>query len=226
MKAIHTLLIFLISTVIMAQGNQQPTVDVTGEGIINVIPDEVILNVRVENTGKNVKELKQQNDFIVNEVLLAVKSMGIDNKDVQTEYIRLSKNYEYNSKTYNFVANQAITILVKDLSKYESLVNGLMDSGINRIDGIQFSSSMQAELESQARKKAMDNARKKAIEYAGALDQTIGKAISISEYMNDIRPQPMYKAMAMESDMSSGQQTLAPGELEIRVNVNVRFLLN
>jgi len=226
MKTINSLFILLISTVIMSQNNPQPTVDVTGEGVVRVVPDEVTINVGVENTGKNVKELKSENDRIVDEVFATVKRMGIDEKDVQTEYIRLSKNYEYNTKTYNYAANQSISIKVKDLKKYESLINGLMDSGINRIDGISFTSSNMTALESQARKKAVENAKMKAQEYTQVLNQTIGKAISISEFRAINNPQPMYKTMAMSADSLEGQQTLAPGEMEIRVNVNISFLLN
>lgn len=210
----------------MTQTNPQPTVNVTGEGIVLVVPDEVTINVRVENTGKNSKELKSQNDKVVNDVLTMVKRMGIADKDVQTEYIRLSKNYEYNTKTYNYAANQSVSIRLKDLTKYESLMNALMDSGINRIDGISFSSSDKDKLESQARKKAIENAKMKAEEYSGVLNQSIGKAISISENRTEFNPQPVYRSMSMQSDSSGGEQTLAPGELEIRVNINVTFLLN
>ena len=210
----------------MAQNTPQPSVDVTGEGIVHVVPDQVTINVRVENNGKNAKELKQLNDRTVNDVLATIKRMGIDDKDVRTEYIRLDKNYDYNTKTYSFAANQAISIKVKDLSKYEPLMNALLESGINRIDGIAFSSSNQDALESQARKKAVENAQIKAKEYAAVLNQSIGKAISISEFSQQSGPQPMYKVMAMESDMGGGQQTIAPGEIEIKMRVNVSFVLN
>ncbi len=105
-------------------------------------------------------------------------------------------------------------------------MNVWIDSGINRRDGIWFSSSDKLEQEYQARKKAIENAKMKAEEYAGVLNQSIGKAISISEYRAANGPNPVYRTMAMQSDSSGGQQTLAPGEMEIKVNVNVRFLLN
>ncbi|RMA58931.1 SIMPL domain-containing protein [Ulvibacter antarcticus] len=226
MKRIQTVLMLLITTIIMAQNNPQPTVDVTGEGIVRVTPDEVTINVRVENTGKDVKMIKAENDRAINDVLNTVKRLGIADKDVQSEYIRLSKNYDYNTKTYNYAANQSIGIKLRDLGKYESLMNGLMASGINRIDGISFSSSNNKALESEARKNAVADAKMKASEYASVLDQSIGKAVSISEYRVNNNPQPMYRTMAMESDSSGGNQVIAPGEMEIRVNVNVSFLLN
>ena len=226
MKNITIILLLILTTIMTAQNNPTPTVDVTGEGIVNVVPDEVTVKVRVENTGKNATVIKQQNDRTVNDVLKFIKGMGIADKDVQTEYIRLSKNYEYNTKTYNYAANQSISVKLRDLSKYEGLMNGLLESGINRIDGVAFSSSNKENLETSARKKAIENAQMKAKEYSAVLGQSIGKAIAISEFRMSNTPQPMYRAMAIEGDVSGGQQSIAPGEMEIRVVVNVSFILN
>src|SRR5690554_1822930 len=127
----------------------QPTVDVSGEGIVRVTPDEVTINIRVENTGENTKNLKEQNDATVSQVLKFLKKMNVADKDVRTEYMNLTKNYDYNSKTYSFAANQAISVKLRDVNKYEDIVKGLLDTGINRIDGVEFSSSNKDALESQ-----------------------------------------------------------------------------
>ncbi len=227
MKTLKTLLILAITTTTMtAQQIAQPTIDVSGIGIVRVVPDEVTINIRVENTGENTKDLKQQNDATVNQVLKFLKKMNISDKDVQTEYMNLTKNYDYNSKTYTFAANQAISIKLRDLKKYENLMNGLLDTGINRIDGVEFSSSNKDALESQARKKAVENAKMKATEYVSVLNQNVGKAVSISEFRNSGEPRPMYKMAMAEMDSSGSQsQSIALGEMEIQTTVNVSFLL-
>ena len=81
MKAIQTFLILaLTTTAIMAQNTlPPPTIDVTGEGIVRVVPDEVTINIRVENTGENTKTLKKQNDVTVNDVLKFLKKMNLNN---------------------------------------------------------------------------------------------------------------------------------------------------
>ena len=66
----------------------------------------------------------------------------------------------------------------------------------------------------------------KAKEYASVLNQMVGKAVSISELSNPGGPRPMYKMAMMDSSSGSGEQTIAPGEMEIRTTVNVSFLLN
>lgn len=227
MKTIHTLLILAITTTAMMAQTPPPTVDVTGEGIVKVVPDEVTINIRVENTGENTQNLKKQNDATISEVLKFLKKMNIADKDVKTEYTNLTKNYDYNTKTYTFAANQSLSVKLRDIKKYEEVVKGLLDTGINRIDGIEFSSSNVKDLESQARKKAVENAQMKAKEYASVLNQTIGKAVSISEFRNTVGPQPLYKMAMMESSAdASGSQTISLGEMEIRTTVNVSFLLN
>jgi len=229
MKTFKTLLILAITTTTMMAQNTlpPPTIDVTGEGIVRTVPDEVTINIRVENTGENTKTLKEQNDATINEVLKFLKKMDIADKDVRTEYMNLSKNYDYNSKTYTFAANQSLSVKLRDLKKYEPVMKGLLDTGINRIDGVSFSSSNKEVLESQARKKAVENAKMKAEEYASVLNQSVGKAVSISEFRNSGGPQPMmYKSTMMADESGGSQQTISPGEMEIRTTVNVSFLLN
>jgi uncharacterized protein YggE len=225
MKTIAISLILFGSLLMNAQNSPKPTVDVSGEGIVTVVPDQATITVRVEHEGKDPKEVKQMNDQTINEVFKFIKKAGIDEKYVQTEYLNLNKNYDYNKKTYNYVANQTISIQLKDLTKYETLMNGLLETGINRIQGIAFSSSIASQLESQARVKAIQQAKLKAEEYTAALGQSIGKAVHISEFQNVQNPVPMYKSAMMMSD-SEGSQTMAPGEMEIKVWVNVSFELN
>ena len=233
MKKILFILIILLGNLVMSQNNIhtttiQPTIDVMGEGIVKVTPDEVTIKVQVEHKGQNPKELKQKNDFIINDVLAFIKSMNIADKQVQTEFVRLNKNYDYQTKTYNYLANQSVSIYLKDLKIYESLMNGLMERGINRIDGISFSTSKINEVKSQARIKAMQNAKMKAEEYTKVLNQSIGKAVLITEFNNtNYSGQVNRKNMMMSSDTSGmEQQTIAVGEIEVVTKVNVSFLLN
>lgn len=233
MKKNLFILMILLSNLAMSQNNKQATniqatVDVTGEGIVKVVPDEVTIIVQVENKGQNPKELKQKNDFVINDVLQYIKSMKIADKYVQTQYVRLNKNYDYQTKEYSYVANQSISIYLKDLERYESLMNGLVERGINRINGISFSSSKINELKSQARIKAIQNAKMKAEEYTNALGQSIGKAVLISEFSNTNYPGPVNRANMMQSSDALGmeQQTISVGEIEIITKVNVSFLLN
>lgn len=215
------------TTVAIAQQNIQPTVSVTGEGKVHVVPDRATITVKVENEGEQATSVKTENDTAVDAVLKLLKKMKLDSKDYQTQYVNLNKNYDYQTKEYKYVATQTITINLKDLSKYESLMQGLLTSGVNRIDNVSFESSKIETLKAEARIKAVENAKSKAVAYAGVLDQKIGKAITISEASNAIhQPVPMFKTMAVNDvAVSESMETLAIGEMEVSAKINIIFEL-
>jgi len=222
-------LIFLISTIAMNAQNStlEPLVNVSGEGKTKAIPDGVDIRVRVESKGREAQTVKAENDRVINDVIKFLRTQGIDGKYVQTERINLNKNYDYNAKVYSYVANQTLTIKLKDINSYEGVMTGLLSSGINRIEGVQFTASTMDALRSEARVKAITNAKAKAEAYAKALGQSIGHAVQITE-SGSVNPQPpLYKAaraLSIESD-SGGGETIAPGELTYTARVSVSFRL-
>lgn len=229
MKKAILLLIMVSSTVFAQDVKQVPQISVKGEGIIKVVPDEALITVSVETINKEAKEAKRINDEISDKVLKLIKKKGISTTDIQTQRMSLSQNYDYNTKKKNYVANQTISIHLKDLSKYDELMMELVDTGINRFQGVEFKSSKIKELEKQARKNALLDAKSKAEDYVSVLvGQKIGKALLISDNSQTNYPQPVYggmmKTMAMESDVSP-RETLAIGEIEIISTISATFLL-
>ncbi|PZD79254.1 SIMPL domain-containing protein [Mesonia sp. K7] len=214
----------LSSTNLSAQ--EVGTVSVSGEGIVNVVPDQVIIRARVEHEGSTAQEVKQQVDTDVQKIFQYLKKNGIDDKHVKTEYLNLNKQYNYQTKQSRYHANQSISIKLVNIKDYEKIIAGLMESGLNRLDGISFTSSKEKELLAEARKKAMLDAKQKATEYASALGQKIGKAVSIYEDMNAGGHYPMYKTSMMNAEADgAGGPTIALGEMQISTKINVKFAL-
>ncbi|MDT0689782.1 SIMPL domain-containing protein [Salegentibacter sp. F188] len=223
-KKIFILMAILIAVGAGAQENQSNLVNVTGEGTVNVVPDQVVIKARIEHEGESATAVKKQNDEAVNNVIKFLKKAGVQEKNINTDYIRLNKSYNYNEKTYSFSANQAISITLEDIKDYEMIMSGLLEEGLNRIDGVEFKSSEAKKYETEARKKAVLDAKRKAEELVAPLDQEIGKAVAITEGTIN-SPQPMYRMAMMEDSSKSSPESIAPGEMEITVNVNVGFLL-
>ena len=208
---------------------QVPQISISGEGKIKVIPDEATITVAVENSGKDATEVKKLNDATVEKVLKAIKQAGIATTDFQSQRVNLNKSYDYNTKKYSYVANQTISIHLKDLKKYDKLMMDLVDSGINNIQGVEFKSSKIKEHERQARKNAMLDAKQKAEDYVSVLaGQKVGKALVISDNSYTNYPRPMYaemKTMAVADEGAMPRETLAIGEIEIVSTVTVSFVL-
>jgi uncharacterized protein YggE len=228
MKKMLLFALLVTSTVTLAQeGKQVPQITVSGEGKIKVVPDQAVIMVSVESIGKEASEVKKNNDKTVDTVIKAIKKRGIPIADYQTQQVSLHKNYDYGVKKYNYRAYQTISIHLKDMSRYEDLMVDLIDSGINAIQGVEFKSSKIEALESEARRNAILNAKKKALDYTTVLNQKVGKAILISDNSQTHYPQPIYREVMMTkmADASVPNETLAVGEIEISANVAVTFEL-
>lgn len=207
---------------------QVPQIIVSGEGKIKVIPDEATISATVETKGNNAKEVKQKNDEQIEAVLKLIKKMNLAPADYRTQRVALNPIYDYEKKKTTYNATQTIEIVVRDLNKYDELMEGLVNQGINRIDNVVFQSSKLAQYESDARKLAMKDAKHKAEDYVSVLGQKVGKAMTISDNTQSYIPQPVYarfKTMAMESDAAAPKETLAVGEITITANVSVNFIL-
>jgi uncharacterized protein YggE len=209
------------------QRPQVPQISVSGEGKVKITPDQVSVTVGFQNTGKDSKEVKSLNDEVVDRVIKFLKKTGIPATDYKTTNVSLYKTYDYEKKKYNFQASQSLTILLKDLSKYDELMMGLNDAGVNSISGVEFKSSKMEDHEREARKKAILDAKQKAQDYVSVLGQKVGKALLITDNSPIYVPQPMYKSnmMAMAADGGAQRETLAVGELEVSTNVSVTFAL-
>lgn len=226
-KALLILSLLFISMSYGQEVKQVPQINVSGEGKVKVIPDQATIAVTVETKGNNVKDVKKQNDEKIDAVLKFIKKMNVAPADYKTQRVSLNPQYDYEKKKHNYNATQTIEILLRDLSKYDELMEGLVDQGINRIDAVTFQSSKLAQYQSEARKLAMKDAKLKAEDYVSVLGQKVGRALTISDNSQTYYPQPMYAAMkTMEmSDDSAPKQTMAVGEINITANVMVSFIL-
>jgi len=209
------------------QKAQVPQISVTGEGKVKITPDQAIVTVGFQNSGKDAKEVKILNDEVVDRVIKFLKKSGIPNSDYKTNTISLTKGYDFEKKKSNYQANQTLSITLKDLSKYDEIMIGLNDAGVNTIQGVEFKSSKMEAFEKEARKNAILNALQKANDYVSVLGQKVGKALLIADNSQTYVPQPMYKGglMAMASDLAAPRETIAVGEMEINTNVSVTFVL-
>lgn len=204
-----------------------PQITVSGEGKVKVIPDEATVSVSVETKGNVAKDVKKENDEKIDAVLKLIKKMNLAPADYRTQRVSLNPQYDYEKKKTSYTATQTIEIIVRDLNKYDELMEGLVNQGINRIDNVVFQSSKLAQYESEARKLAMKEAKHKAEDYVSVLGQKVGRALTISDNTQSYTPQPVYarfKTMAMESD-AAPRETLAMGEITITANVSVNFIL-
>jgi len=227
MKKVLFLAAVLVTTLTtQAQNNtQEPIIVVNGVGNIKVKADQAVVSIGAETKGKDAATVKIENDKIISKMIAFLKKNKIEEKDFQSLNISLNKQRDYEEKQDYFVANQILNIQLKDLSKYETIMFGLIQSGANIIQGVEFKSSKSASFEAEARTKAVADASKKATDYGKALNQPIGKAVFLSDYSQVINPRIYTMEAKMLSASADGGQTVAPGEIEISSNITVHYKL-
>ncbi len=207
-------------------GMQTPQIAVSGTGKVSITPDQAVITIGTENRGSDAVAVKKENDATIASIIKYIKKMKIEEKDYKSQRINLYKNRDYETKQDYYQANQTITIQLKDLSKYEELMLGLIQAGANQIQGVEFKSSKAADYQTEARTKAVADAKKKATDYANALGQKVGKAVFVSDESVAYSPRPvMYAAKAGASADMALDQTLAIGEIEVSSNVSINFSL-
>ena len=199
-----------------------PTVNVVGEASIEATPTLVNISVSIEGEGKDAKLLHQENGEKLAKVIQAINKEEVPMKNFQTDYVSLYKNYDYNTKTYQYRISQTVKIKLDNLAKYETLMDALFEAGVNQINSVTFGieDSARAKLQQEARIAAIDNARKKALLYATSLDQNIGKALTIRE--TSLRDTP---ASVMIRGAAPSNTTLALGGISVNSQIIVTFEL-
>ena len=226
-KIFYLFTLVLVTFSAMAQNNNSitPQVNVNGEGSVKIKPDYAVITMGAEIKDLDSAKAKKQNDEIIAKMIQVIKKSAIAEKDYQTQRVNLYKTREYQEKKDYFVASQTITITLRSLDNYEKLMADLMAAGANTINGVEFKSTQTEKVATEIRAKAVLNAKKKAEDYASALNQSIGKALIISDQSMVNNPRVYMMKTAMADESAGIDQTLAVGEIEISTNVNVVFEL-
>jgi uncharacterized protein YggE len=228
--------ILLTGFLLQVQAQQQilpPLVSVNGVGEVKLQPNEVVINLGVEMREKTLEQARKQTDSKAAAIIAYLKKQGVDAKDIQTSYVNLQPIYmggEYGKADPDFyMAQKNMTIVIKKLDKFDDLVSGLYDKGVNRIDGIFFRVSDMEKHKAEARKRAIADAKQKASAMTSELGAKVGKVYAINEQTSGNGPRPLYakSAMVMEADMAQdgGGPSIAGGQVVVTSNVSVSFVI-
>jgi uncharacterized protein YggE len=215
-----------------ALAEEKPTpslVRVTGTSEVKVVPDQAVISIGVEKENASAMAAKHVADSAARNLLSTLRANGLDAKDMATTFLSLQPRTTYvkHVRVSTFVAEQTLTVTVRDISKLDGLLEALVKAGGNRIDSIQYEVSEPRKYRDQAREMAVIAAKEKAQALANALGQQIGKAYSVDElsdsssqllFFNSSSPAPFKRTREAEP-------TTAPGERSVTASVKIAFEL-
>ncbi len=208
------------------EDDQKPSITVSGQGEVQVAPDQVTVTVGVTTEGKTASEALQANTARMTELMKALKSHDIADKNIQTSNFNVSPQHVFDRdgkppKLIGYTVTNQVTVKVLDVAKLGGLLDAVVQAGGNQIQGVQFSVSNPRPHLDQARLNAVADARHRAELYAQAAGVKLGGPLAINE-QSATPPRPMY-AQPMARMAAVADVPIAAGEQTIEANISVTY---
>jgi len=204
----------------------RPTITVTGEGKVFAKPDIGEISLAVNSEARTVEEAQRDATAVANRIVAVLKEKGVEEKDIQTTNYSIGPIYDYPDGTRrlrSYQVNQNLKVKIRELAKTGEILAAASQAGANQVGGLSFTTDDPTAIQTEAREKAIEDAKAKAQELAAKLGIKLGKIIGFNEF-GGVPPMPFFGAVA---EKGMGRDFPAPqipvGENEIRVNVNVTY---
>lgn len=211
-----------------AESAAKRLVSVTGAGSVTAAPDTASISIGVVTEAETARDALDGNSAAMSRVIVELKGQKVDPKDIQTTGFSVQPKHQHfkDGKPPVIVGYRVVNsarIIVRNLENLGAILDQTVSQGSNQINGIQFSIENGEDLENEARKKAMKDARRKAELYAAAEKAKLGKVITISEDAIVRPPQPMLRPMALEA--RGARVPVEAGSQQITARIRVSWEL-
>jgi len=201
------------------------TMSIEGVGEVRARPDMATVMVGVVQQGGTAGEALNANTQAMNQILATLRSMKIDETDIQTSNFQISPRYDYGPnnqgppKITGYEVSNQLAVVVHDLPKLGGLLDDIVRVGSNQISSVAFSFANPEQYEDEARVRAVADARHKAGVFAAASGVQLGAVQSIGESGTIVPPVPVYaKQMRAEA---AAPVPIAAGESVIQSRVTI-----
>ena len=172
------------------------TISVNGSGQVTLSPDVAYVYIGVHSQSDNVSDALSQNNEKAQAVSGALKELGIDPKDIQTSGFNIYPQQQFGPQgevtgtTYN--VDNTVYVTVRDLQILGKLLDVVVRSGANSINGITFDVLDKSRAISEARRLAVESARSQAEEMAQVAGVTLGELQTMNVYTSN-PPVPVFE---------------------------------
>lgn len=232
MKKLLTMLLaimLLTACASCALAEDDRVLKVTGSATVTLAPDTVTIRLGVNTKDQNVQTAQQQNAQIMEAVKQAIFALGVEEKDVITDYFNVYNTTDYSAdgqpKKEYFVIEHMLRVTVRDLNQVGAVLDAAVNAGANQSSGIEFSSSKANEAYQKALARAVEDAAMKAQIMAAAAGKQLGDLLEMeardSSYyaMRDYGVSNTYPlAASMKADT-----VISGGDIAVSATVNLEY---
>jgi len=208
-----------------AEGGSMPRIiSLSGHGEVRATPDLAYVTSGVVTQGATAAEALAANTKAMTDLFAALKESGIEDRDVQTSNFSVQPRYDFSNnqapKMVGYDVSNNVTVTLRKVDTLGTLLDRMVQSGSNQINGISFDVSKPEDAMDEARKLATEDATRKAKVYAKAMGIELGNVMQVSEGSAAQPPIPMVRSTMMKADAAPPVPTAA-GEQTLAVDVNV-----
>lgn len=219
-------------------------IQVSGVAVVNVTPNRALIKLGVQSNGRSAKEAQAKNSATINKVNNALKALGIESKDIATNWYTIEPMYKDYDSLYieGYRIYNTIEITVRDVSKANNVMVAAFQAGANQVVDVSFYTSELRKYRDQAREMAMKAAQEKADMLAGTAGSGVTCVLSIAENTQSSfynggwgwygynSNQNLMTQNAMQNVAPSGGESpslddgpLSVGQVSIRAEINASF---
>lgn len=203
------------------------TISVTGAGQVTLAPDIAYIYIGVHTEAASATEAVSDNSTRTQKVTDALKELGLAKEDIRTTNFSIwpSQQYGPDGKLTGtiYMVDNTVYVTVRDIEKLGELLDTTIQAGANSINSIQFDLEDKTEALSQARKAAVENAKKQAKELADAAGVKLGEIQTIGFY--EATPVSMFDGKGGGGVALEAAVPIQPGQLTLTVTVNLTYEL-
>lgn len=231
MKAKHLFLLVCSMVIGMQAGAQSVrdmrSIQILGSATAYVEPDMATLSFAVELQADSAQKAQAALSSKASAVVTALQNAGIDKKHIQTDRYRISPVYSTKQDKQNTIigyqAQTTLTVVIEKIELIPGLIDTAISAGANGLQSLDFSKKDMSSAVLALIGEACLDAKQKAESAAQVLGVRVGLPNSVS--VRDSIPQGRVYEGVMMMKVAVPKASVAPGELEIQVEVSVIFEL-
>ena len=193
------------------------------------VPDIAHLSTGVVTHAADANAAMRANAAQMTRVVDAIRKAGIAERDIQTSGVNLYPQYRHTENQpptiTGYQASNTVNITVRDIDKLGPIMDALVASGANQVNGPSFDIDDKDGALDEARKAAIEKARARAEMYAGTLGMRVRRIVSISEGGSFGPPVPMPMMAMARMEKAQADTSISPGENTVSANLDVVFEL-
>ena len=153
---------------------------VSASGHAESRPDKAEFQAGIETWARSAKDASEANAKKIDEIVAALKGVGVDEKDIQTRAVTVNR-IDYGDRRGQFQAMNVVNVTVRDVSKANAAVTAVTEAGANIVSGPNLSMTDPEATANLAYADAYKAARKRAEAYAKAAGMEVSRVLYIRD---------------------------------------------